>query len=87
MAGEVYKGGAVEIVFIGGLADWFTVYPANAPFTRSGLTQLGLPADKRPSFKSDDVMRWSSLNGLRDVSAFQGEEGMMDYFYVKARTP
>ncbi len=82
-----YKGGAVEIVFIGGLADWFTVYPQNALYFSSSLTQLGLPADKRPTAETDFVKRRANISGLLEVSASPDGAGKVDYFYVKARTP
>jgi hypothetical protein len=83
----LYKDGAIEIVFIGGLADWFTVNPTNAAYVPSSISQLGLPADQKPTFASQDVMRWGKISGLLEVSAFPGSAGKASYFYVKARTP
>ena len=82
-----YKNEAVEVMFIDGMADWFTIYPANAFMLSSSLTQIGLPATEDPTFETAEVMRWKGLQGLLDVTAFAGASGRVSYFYVKARTP
>lgn len=82
-----YLGGAVEVVFIGGLADWMTVYPTDAFLTPSSLTQLGLPGDLEPAADSGDMIRWEGQQGLREVAAYAGEGGRVSYFHVKAMTP
>lgn len=82
-----YKGGAVEIVFIGGKADWFTISPQDAAMDRASLARIGLATDVRPHFQNADVMRWKMLSDLLEVSMFRGAGGKVDYFYVKARTP
>ena len=83
----VYLGGAVEIVFIGGLADWFTIYPANEVYGIAGLSQLGLGSDQKPTHKNKHGTDWANVNGLLKISAFPGAAGKVSYFYVKARTP
>lgn len=82
-----YKGGAVEVMFIGGLADWFTVYPKDAFLTPASLKQLALPTDSRPSADSGDALRWDGLQGLREVAAYAGTGGKVAYFHIKALTP
>ena len=82
-----YKGGAVEIVFIGGKADWFSVSPKDAPLQASSLAQVGLPTDVRPAFQAKEVLRWKMLKDLLEVSMHQGAPGKVDFIYVKARTP
>lgn len=82
-----YLDGAVEVVFIGGLADWITVYPADAFLTPSSLSQLGLPGNLKPSADSGDMIRWEGQQGLREVAAYAGEGGRVSYFHVKATTP
>lgn len=82
-----YEAGAVEVVFIGGGADWFTVYPKDAFMTASSLSQLRLPVDQRPAAETAEMIRWDGLAGVLEVSAYAGEGGRVSYFYVKARTP
>jgi hypothetical protein len=84
----LYRRGAVEIVFIGGAADWITVYlPLSAPFAASTLRMLGL-AERRPQFANAYVQRWTSFEGLREVSLFANTAaGTVQYAYVKVRTP
>lgn len=82
-----YKDGAVEVMFIGGVADWFTVYPKDAFLTPASLKQLALPTDSNPSADTGEALRWDGLQGLREVSAYAGTGGKVAYFYVKALTP
>ncbi|MBI1262933.1 MAG: hypothetical protein GC184_14545 [Rhizobiales bacterium] len=82
-----YMEGAVEVVFIAGAADWFTIYPSTAMMTRASLSQLGLPNAVDPDVDTGDQMRWEGLSGLREVAAYAGEGGRVSYFYVKALTP
>ncbi len=82
-----YKGGAVEIVFIGGKADWFSVSPKDAPLQAASLAQVGLPTNVRPAFQAKEVLRWKMLSDLLEGSMHQGAPGKVDFIYVKARTP
>lgn len=82
-----YTGDAVEIMFIDGAADWFTVTPQNVAYSPSSLGQLGLPRGQAPAFSNDQVMRWTGLGGLREVSAFSDSNGGVRYFYIKAKSP
>ena len=81
-----FKGEAVEIMFIDGAADWFTVTPQSAAYSPSSLDRLGLPRGQTPAFSSDQVMRWSGLGGVREVSVFPDGKGGVRYFYIKAKT-
>jgi hypothetical protein len=83
----IYRRGAVEVVFIGGAADWITVnLPPRTPFATSALQALGLAA-RRPDASNANVMRWNGLGGLREVAVFPGNPGFVSYAYIKARTP
>lgn len=82
-----YMGDAVEIMFIGGAADWFTITPQNVAYSPSSLDQLGLPRGQPPAFVNDQVMRWTGLSGLREISAFSDSNGGVRYFYIKAKSP
>lgn len=81
-----YKGDAVEIMFIDGAADWFTVTPEKAAYPPSSLDQLGLPHGQAPAFSNDQVTRWTNLGGLHEVSVFPDGMGNVRYFYIKAKT-
>lgn len=83
----LYEAGAIEVVFIGGAADWFTIYPKDAFMTASSLRQLRLPVDQKPAAETADVMRWDGLGGVLEVSAYAGQGGRVSYFYIKTRTP
>jgi len=81
-----YRGGSLEIVFIEGQADWFTVYPSNALYLQDCIEQIGLKS-RKPDAQASGSMKWLGLDGLLEVQAFRGSKGYVDYLYVKARTP
>jgi len=80
-----YKKGETEIVFINGKADWITIEGIDSiPFSPSALKALGLKTTK-PSFKNNFSLKWSSINGLREVTIFKGSS-KSDYVYIKVKT-
>ena len=80
-----YKKGETEIVYINGKADWITVEGIdNVPFSPKALTSIGLNKAK-PSFQNNFTIRWSSIQGLMEVSIFKGAS-LSDYAYIKVRT-
>lgn len=81
----LYKGGKIEVVFIGGKADWLTVSGMESvPFTANAIEALGLKA-AAPTFKNDFVMRWEPHRDYHSVSIFNAG-GQVDYAYVKVAT-
>lgn len=83
-----YKKGALEIVYINGKADWITVNDvAGQSLSAEAIQLLGLPATE-PSFSNPgNVIRWGSVGGLHEVSAFSDGNGGISYFHIMAETP
>ena len=82
----LYKGEAIEVVFIAGKADWITINAlSKLDFSPAALEMFGF-SQTSPSFRNDNVMRWTNLPGLHEVSLFPGQGGKSDYLYVKAVT-
>lgn len=82
------SGATIEIVYIGGKADWITMTPRagkRIPFTPQAITGIGL-AEAKPTSKELDVIRWENIQGLRKVSVHRGGDGTVWYFYIKAKT-
>ncbi len=80
-----YKNGQIEIVFIKGRADWITINSMNdAAYSKNSLPLLGI-AVRDPDFSNSNVMRWSKLNGLQEVSFFPSGQKIF-YVYIKAFT-
>lgn len=80
-----YNIAETEIVFINGKADWITVEGIDyMPFNFKALKSIGLEP-KKPSFKSNFILRWSNIQGLKEVSIFKGGSNS-DYAYIKAYT-
>ena len=80
-----YQRGETEIVFINGKADWITVEGIDhIPFSKSALSAIGLE-ESLPSFSNNFSLRWSSIQGLMEVSIFKGAS-KCDYAYVKVKT-
>jgi hypothetical protein len=81
-----FKGSQVEVVFIGGKADWITVKNPDVGFEEKSIEYLGLQP-KDPDLANDFVMRWNGIGGFHQVSAFPGAgTKKVDYFYIKALT-
>lgn len=82
------SGATVEIVYIGGKADWITMTPRpgkRIPFAPQAITGIGL-AEAKPTSRELDVIRWEHIQGLRKVSVHRGGDGTVWYFYIKAKT-
>ena len=81
-----YQDGAVEIVFIGGKADWITVNPKSPlPFSKEALSRIGLSAGD-PTFSNENVLRWEPCGDYLSVSVFPTDGDNMNYVYIKAAT-
>ena len=84
-AKHVYQHGLVEIVFIGGKADWITVHPKSpVPFSKEALERIGIAAVE-PSFSNQNVIRWEPCGDYVSVSLFPNA-GRADYVYIKVAT-
>ncbi|WP_150118970.1 hypothetical protein [Massilia sp. NR 4-1] len=80
-----YRNGSIEIVFIGGAADWITISNLeDVPFNADALKALGLNK-AHPSATKPMVIRWDSIPGFLSVSLFKGIVGS-DYAYIKVKT-
>jgi hypothetical protein len=80
-----YRNGGIEVVFIGGIADWITISNLeDLPFNVEALKALGLNA-ARPSATKPTVIQWESIPGFLSVSLFKGNMGS-DYAYIKVKT-
>ena len=84
---HIYKNGAVEVMFIGGRADWITVNELGAAsYTKATLALLGLPI-KKPTISNSFVMRWENIPGFFEVFLFPMSNGKdVFYAYIKTRT-
>jgi hypothetical protein len=84
-----YRGGAVEVVFIAGQADGWTIFfHRGTPFVPAAVMPvLGLPV-RRPTHANEHVMRWNGLEGIREIGVAPGSpRGTAWYAYVRVRTP
>ena len=80
-----YTKGETEVVFIQGAADWITVEGIDEiPFNSAALEAIGLD-ETSPSFSNAFTLRWNSIQGIREVSIFQGAR-LSDYAYIKVTT-
>lgn len=80
-----YVKAQTEVVFIKGKADWITIEDIDGiPYSKDALKVLGLKSVS-PSFSNDIVIRWESIQGLREVSIFKGST-FSDYAHIKTKT-
>ena len=80
-----YPGGKVDVIFVGEKADWITYYKLRGPFAPGTLSEIGLTANQ-PEFRNSFVIRWSYLEGMREVSMFPRKGGGIHYILVIANT-
>ena len=81
----IFSKSEIEIVFIDAKADWITINKiAGAPYAEDSLALLGLPP-KKPTFSNANVMRWTNISGILEVSLFPAQSGV-DYAYIKVKT-
>ena len=81
-----YRNGHLEVVFIGGKADWMTINGlSQTRFSPSALTAIGLE-EREPTVRTPFLMRWEPTQGFKSVSIFKGKTGV-EYAYVKSKTP
>ena len=82
---RIYESGQIEIVFIGGKADWITVSEmSSVPFDGSAIKSLGLKFEP-PTSMNAQVIRWEPYANFHSVSVF-ALNGKVDYAYVKVAT-
>jgi hypothetical protein len=80
-----FSTGETEILFIKGKADWITVNGLkSAPYSQYALALLGL-SPISPTYSNANVLRWSNITGIMEVSIFPAGSGV-DYAYVKVST-
>jgi hypothetical protein len=82
-----YGRGDIEIVFIGGKADWISVDSiAGADLSENPLHLLGLTS-RPPVIENEYVMRWDDGDGLLSVTIFKSGGNSASSAYIKTRTP
>lgn len=74
-----------EVVFIKGKADWITIEDPRIDNALTAPVWIGLPA-KPVDVATSEVLRWSGLGGLLEVSSFKGAGGKPSYLYIKSST-
>ena len=81
-----YRNGRVQVVFVDGKADWITIQRLDSvPFARHALGAFGLPVAV-PSSESAEVIRWTRVAGLRELSIFARPDSGVDYATVFVRS-
>jgi hypothetical protein len=81
-----YRNGQLEVVFIGGKADWITINGlSQTRFAPSAINALGLE-EREPTVRTPFLLRWEPTQGFKSVSIFKGSTGV-DYAYVRSKTP
>lgn len=85
---KLYKlrGTDVEVVYIGGKADWLTITPGNdapVPFGPACGQAIGIGV--RPDHVTAQAITWNNAPGFISVTASPAE-GRVWYWYVKVKT-
>ncbi len=82
-----YAQSPVEIVFIDGRADWFTLRGSGEglPLAAETLAHFGLPVTE-PDHATEQENLWRDLAGFKEVRMV-GDEYGVSYVRIKALTP
>lgn len=81
-----FQTAETEVIFISGKADWISVESLDgAPYSSEILPMLGFE-QTAPSFSNEHVIRWNSIPGFLEVSAWPAGKGV-DMVYIKTATP
>ncbi len=77
----------IEILFINGKADWITINDVSKyPLDENNIKLLGYPKSS-PSFSNPStVIRWSNVDGIKEIDFFNNGSGKIEYIYVKVKT-
>ncbi len=93
-----YRSGNVEVVYIGGKADWLTIYGSDAPSKEAPaldgkvgpavLARLGLQGSN-PVTGPLGLVYQGTVDGLLEVKLFKVNvsDDTLSYVYIKAKTP
>lgn len=83
-----YRSGKVEVVYTEGKAKRITLYsPRDMEFSQQSLSKLGLPPKKPTYLNRDQVMSWSRICNLQEVSFYADRSGGVSSVLVRALTP
>lgn len=68
----LFRGDTIEVVFVGGRADWITV-TAPLPMGTQALAALGIP-HMEPTVRTmyGDMVRWEDQGGFREIGVARG---------------
>lgn len=80
-----YAGGAVEVTFIDGRADWFTFANPPVSFDIRALAHIGLRPIE-PLVRMPSRMHWLYHHGLEQISVYGSGEAVL-FIHVRAFTP
>lgn len=82
-----YQDGKFEIVYINDVADWITIDDVSSvTLDESAITTLSL-INVKPSFSNPPVViRWSNVNGIKEISFFNNGQNKVEYIYIKVKT-
>lgn len=82
-----YAQSPVQIVFIDGRADWFTVRvrESDLPFASQSLARFGLPVSE-PAQQTEQESVWRDIAGFKEVRMV-GDEYGVSHVRIKAITP
>lgn len=82
---NIYRNGAIEVVFVEGKATWIKLFDTRQlVFGIDALPKLGLPAVKPTYVNKKHVMSWGNLSNLKEVSLYSNGNSGVSYVLICA---
>ena len=83
-----YRGGKVEVLYTDGRAKRITLFnPHGMLFSQQSLSKLGLPPKKPTYSNRKQVMSWSKICNLQEVTLYADSKGGVSSVMVRALSP
>jgi hypothetical protein len=82
---NIYRNGAIEIVFVEGKASWIKLFDTrDLVFGIDALPKLGLPPVKPTYVNRKHVMSWGNVANLKEVSLYSNGHSGVSYVLICA---
>ena len=80
-----FQQGAIEVFFFDSKADWILYHKRDLQYQAKTLELIGFKATK-PSREDRFVTEWTTVEGVKSVKMFAGENGKIEYIFIKTNT-
>lgn len=76
-----FQNGAIDVIFFDSKANWIMYNKGDLPYQPKTLELIGFKATK-PSQEDKFVTEWTTIDGVKSVKMFAGENGKIEYIFI-----